>query len=402
MNVSIVEANQCCGCAACSDVCNKRAIEMDYDEEGNRRPRIVAEKCVECGLCAKICPHINNAKTQPAAQQCYVGTYLDNTIASASSSGGAFVAIAIEVLKQHSGVVYGAAMVYENDMLLCKHIRVDDVDELYRLQGSKYMQSRTDGIFAKVKQDLADGRIVLFSGTSCQVAALYGFVGGKRQGLYTVDLVCHGVPKEKLWFDYLRFIEDAKHFKAHIVSFRDKKKYRILFDNKHSIIWQKSAYYSLFLLLAGYRENCYHCVYASMQKPSDITLGDFLPTVEDEKKYGFSSKEHYSSIIVNSDSGDYLWQSIQSKMWFVSILNDEMLLHHNNLRAPSAPTALGLRLFGIYNKQGFAALQKKINRIYIKNKIRNVVLRIKHLKMVDAMLRGTGALWLYRKCKRNG
>ena len=99
-----------------------------------------------------------------------------------------------------------------------------DAKDIYLLQGSKYIQSRTDGIYKQVKADLKEGRKVLFSGTSCQVASLKRFVGD-APNLYTIDLVCHGVPKEKLFQDYISFYESKNKCTVKNVSFRSKGYY---------------------------------------------------------------------------------------------------------------------------------------------------------------------------------
>jgi coenzyme F420-reducing hydrogenase beta subunit len=134
-----------------------------------------------------------------------VAFYKDTKCSIKSSSGGLFVALAKSILAKQ-GIVYGAAMVYDNHVLECRHIRVEDEKDLYLLQGSKYVQSRMSGIYTQVKKDLTSGKTVLFSGTSCQVASMRNFVGAQER-LFTVDLVCHGVPQDKIYNDYIDFIE---------------------------------------------------------------------------------------------------------------------------------------------------------------------------------------------------
>lgn len=116
------------------------------------------------------------------------------------------------------GAAYGAAF---NDLFEVCHIRIDSVNQLHRLQGSKYVQSKTEDIFEKVKNDLDNDLKVLFSGTPCQVAALYSYLGQRRESLYTVDIVCHGVMPPTLWKDYIDRMTD-KYGEIACADFRDK------------------------------------------------------------------------------------------------------------------------------------------------------------------------------------
>ena len=171
MKVDSLTSNQCFGCAACMDKCPTHAIYMMEDKEGNRRATIDDALCVQCGLCTKVCPNFHDVELSLFKKEAYVGFAKETQLIKKSSSGGIFAILARRVLGQ-GGLVYGAAMIYENNQLVCRHIRVDNVHDLPLLQGSKYVQSRTDGIFTLVKKDLSDGRLVLFSGTSCQVALI--------------------------------------------------------------------------------------------------------------------------------------------------------------------------------------------------------------------------------------
>lgn len=49
----------CTGCMACGDSCNKNAIVIT-NVGGILYPQIDTEKCVDCGLCKKVCPAIND------------------------------------------------------------------------------------------------------------------------------------------------------------------------------------------------------------------------------------------------------------------------------------------------------------------------------------------------------
>ena len=387
--IDSLSSSQCCGCAACKDRCPVHAIVMADDGEGNRRAIVDNQVCIRCGLCMKTCPQNNSSDAIPYEKKAYVCHYNNKELAIRSSSGGVFIALARYVIGI-GGIVYGAAMKYEDGQLLCKHVRINSQKDLPQLQGSKYVQSITDGIYLKVKKDLNDGKTVLFSGTSCQVAALKRFMGNHEK-LWTVDLVCHGVPRQKLFRDYLAFL--GKNYNCNVtdVAFRSKgimshgKEMRFMLtvqckDSKShyftkTLYSKKSAYYQLFLHRAGYRDSCYHCVYATKEKPGDITVGDFMPRKQEFIKYGFSSMEHESSVIVHTEQGAAMLEAVKEKLTIVPISMEEMLSHHPNLVSPSVATVSGGKMYRYYLAGGFQKLQKHVNIDYAKSRMKEFIKR---------------------------
>ena len=377
----------CTGCGACVDRCPTQAISMTCDDNGCRKPDIDTGKCISCNLCKNVCPNINTKEYSDFEKSAYVGVFLNKSINAKSASGGLFAALAKHVFSKMSGVVYGAAMVCENDILKCKHIRIERESDLYRIQGTKYIQSHTAGVYKQVKSDLKSGRYVLFSGTSCQVAGLKNFIGDSDH-LFTVDLVCHGVPLDKIFYDYISYLENKFHGRAVDISFRSKeisyhgKKMPYVVNIKFNsgisgtfnkcVVRPKSAFYSLFMSRAGYRSSCYECKYASLHKPSDLTLGDFRPNDEEMIEYGFNKSEVYSSIIVHSRKGANLIEDVASvvKLWHVDM--SMMLMQHLNLQNPSTITDEGKKLYAIYENGGFRRLQRYIL-------MKNVVLQYKYI-----------------------
>ena len=134
--------SDCCGCSACHDACPKKAIIMVEDSEGFRYPVINETKCINCNLCERICP-TKNIKQNHSLLESYAAYNLDEQIRLESSSGGIFTLLAYEVLN-NNGVVYGAAF---DQSFEVRHIRVDNVNDLPKLRGSKYAQSNCDNIF---------------------------------------------------------------------------------------------------------------------------------------------------------------------------------------------------------------------------------------------------------------
>ena len=301
----------------------------------------------------------------------FIGFGTKQDITKNSSSGGIFAMIAEYILK-NGGVVYGAAMTYDNGQLECRHLRIEKNDDLVKLQGSKYVHSKTNGIFKQVKNDLDNGRIVLFSGTSCQVYALNSYVGN-HGNLYAVDLVCHGVPMDKLFRDYIIFLEKSKKCKITGMTFRLKRKYDLYISGedkngkpfKEMISSKKSAYYKMFLQRAGYRKSCYNCLWANIDKPSDCTLGDFIPRQAEIHKYNLNSTEVYSSLIIHTEKGQNLLKNLDDSIKLQSITIEEMLSHHKNLSQPSIASKAGKRLYNIYNRYGMKNLQHFVDFVFI-------------------------------------
>lgn len=194
---SICEYTACTGCMACMNACHGQAIAIKYDDEGFARPFVLHDKCVDCGLCQKVCP-INNLPQKSVPQRVYSGWANNEKIRKMSSSGGAFSCLALPILRK-GGVVFGAAM---NDKFQVEHIWIEKEQDLHLLQGSKYVQSNIGESYKHVKEFLHKERKVLFCGTPCQVAALRNYLHRDYDNLVTVDLICHGIPSPKVFEDW--------------------------------------------------------------------------------------------------------------------------------------------------------------------------------------------------------
>jgi coenzyme F420-reducing hydrogenase beta subunit len=138
----------------------------------------------------------------------------DERVRTTSSSGGVFSEIARYVFAK-GGVVVGAVM--DKDLKV-HHTFATDMQGLFPMRGSKYVQSNLTGIYSKVKEYLQTERFVLFTGTPCQVAGLYTFLKKDYPSLLTCDLVCHGVPSQKSFDTYCEKI--GLKGKVAVVAFR--------------------------------------------------------------------------------------------------------------------------------------------------------------------------------------
>ena len=218
--IEILDKINCCGCYACANICPKNCIVMKKENEGFYYPFVDKEKCIGCGLCESACP-ITHKQNISINEDTMGYSYINRNdeIRKESTSGGAFYEIAKSVLDK-GGIVYGAA--FASDFSVC-HIRVEHLHDLKKLLGSKYVQSRLDGIYKNVKSDLLKNKRVLFSGTPCHVEALKNFLNREYENLLCVDIICHGVPSEDVWLGYLE--ERKRKYRSNIqsVSFRNKK-----------------------------------------------------------------------------------------------------------------------------------------------------------------------------------
>lgn len=222
--IKIQDPSNCCGCTACASICKHNAISMQPDTLGFLYPKVDEDKCIECGLCEKVCAFNDNYDkslnlSQPEA---YAARHKEMEEVMKSRSGAAFVAISDYVLEQ-GGIVYGAG--YKDHFRVC-HKRATTKEERDEFRGSKYVQSDLTGIFRQVKNDLKTGHTVLFSGTPCQTSGLHSYVGKKlRENLVLVDIVCHGVPSPYIWRDYITYLEKKYKDTISYVNFRDKEEY---------------------------------------------------------------------------------------------------------------------------------------------------------------------------------
>lgn len=337
--------SSCCGCTACESICPKLAITMQPDENGFIYPHIDYTKCVQCNLCQKVCSYQNNL---PAISDKNVFVAVSqNTDLSTSASGGLFASIAQSVLNTN-GIVYGSAMLYEDEQLHVRHIKVTSTEQLNLLKGSKYVHSNTQGIFSDVLTELKSGKTVLFSGTPCQVAGLKGYLRKDYSNLYTIDIICHGVPSEQLFQQYIAFEENKYNSKITAFRFRDKKQGwklhgSMTFDTNETIYFEpeNSSYYQLFLNSYTYRENCYSCPYASEHRPGDITIGDYWcielvhPELIVENGGEIDHEKGVSCMILNNDKGNELLSNYGSgiKRWKSSYENASK--YNRQLTAPS-------------------------------------------------------------------
>ena len=313
---NICDRDRCTGCMACINTCNQNAIICVEDSEGFLYPYIREESCIRCGKCYSVCPH-NKAVEREFLNKtkCLAGWNRNQKQRKISSSGGVFAAISDYII-QSGGVVFGAA--FSKDYSV-NHIMIDTIQGLPLLQGSKYVQSQINDTYRQCSRMLATGRKVLFTGTPCQIDGLYAFLGDRSKDyLYTIDILCHGVPSYKTIRSYLDSIESTYKSKINKFSFRNKKTIRgwehsctleITLDDGRKITGYKEDIYFWegFLRNIFLRKCCYKCEYAGKERVGDITIGDFWGiqnVAKDEKINGVSF------ILCNSEKGNELLKRV--------------------------------------------------------------------------------------------
>lgn len=280
--IEILEKDKCCGCQACVNVCPKGCITMKYDEEGYIYPVVDTEKCIGCNLCTKVC-HLTNKdavkKSFIEDRKFYAAYNKDSDTMKNSSSGGIFWLLAKKFIGEN-GVVYG---VEQTSLYTVEHKRAETIDDCAPFRKSKYLQSDVNDSYKKVKEDLLNNRKVLFTGTPCQVAGLYSFLGKEYDNLYTLDVVCHGVPSMKVFKKYIKELEEDKNKKATQIVWRDKSKgwgpnrVCVTFDDGDKLVQnsKENLFQFGFLKNVYLRPSCYKCKYAKLPRIADVSLADF-------------------------------------------------------------------------------------------------------------------------------
>lgn len=308
----------CCGCMSCMNACPTNAIAEDKDKFGFIIPSIDNNKCIHCGKCVQVCPYqtgIDVVKHKP--QGAYAAINKSDDTVMRSSSGGIFTALAKRIINE-GGIVFGAAM---DKNFKVAHSEARDMESLLNLQKSKYVQSNLHNTFSKIKRYIDEGRKVLFTGTPCQVSALCCFYGNNvPNNLILVDIICHGVPNQDFFDDYLDTLQ-SKYDNIEVYTFRAKKKVRngmncffsFKIKGKKPIIrnWPEDSFNFMYMKGMIYRDSCYSCKFASEERASDLTLCDYWGWDLHHQK-DFPSSSSISGVVVNSSKGNELLLSVTS------------------------------------------------------------------------------------------
>lgn len=300
----------CVGCMACVQICPTHCISAVTADDGFAYPQIDSARCVSCGRCAEVCP-VNGATRDVKEPAAYAATVHNGDLRQSSSSGGVFSLLAGKAIAD-GGAVFGAAFTKDFSV---KHISVLTDEGLAALRGSKYLQSDTSDAYIEAKKLIDSGKAVLFSGTPCQIAGLYAFLGGRPDALTCLEVVCHSVPSPAVWRHYLRLICAGN--KPCAVSFRNKangwEDYTLTVtteDGKaiHSA-GKTDPYIRAFIGGLCSRRSCYRCKFRSGKSGADITLADCWGV----KHYAPAAynADGVSLVLTHTEKGSKLFDSVK-------------------------------------------------------------------------------------------
>ena len=385
MNIQLPSL-ECTGCGACNESCKFGAISMEEQNDGFFYPRIDPQKCMKCGQCMRAC-HALGGNTLTVPMHCYAAQIKDRKVLHISTSGGLFYAFAKHILSQN-GVVYGC--VYDENYKAMIG-RADSIESLQPMHGSKYVWSDPSHSFDEVKTDLEKGKVVLYTGVPCQIAALKKFLRKDYATLFTVDVLCGGAPSPYAFQRYLETLTDASGLKNLQFQFRDKDKFGSgvnctysVNGIKHYENYLENSFYFAFSSKSRvtWRKSCYSCGYKSLQRVSDITIGDYWGV---EKHHSsFKPNDGVSVVLVNTEKGGRLFADIEKDIHFEeskatyaveknSLVNT---IEEGKIPMPSERDAF----FNTLRSQGWNAADKKYlgkrKKMLFKQKVARVIKRL--------------------------
>ncbi len=359
----------CYGCKACEQICAHDAIIMNLNEEGFVYPEIDTTKCVDCGLCEKMCPtqeaNISSLFHRIPSEVFAIWNKCLNE-RMASTSGGAFYMLASKFI-EGGGIVYGVD--YRDD-LTAYHRRVTEAKVLERLRGSKYMQSDINTVYSQVKNDLKSGKRVLFSGTPCQVAGLRLFLRKEYDSLYTIDLVCHGVPSPQIFKEHVKYLEDKYGDKLVDFKFRAKKisgwrtYVKYVFNIRKSIyVFGGMDFYS-HAFHHGYlsRESCFSCEFSRSCRVADITLSDFWGAEKYSKVLKRQRKYGFNLVMCNTGKGNSLFNTISNMIETCKVPAQIAIDGDIRLREQGPKPAFRDKSYKICKEKGYTFLAEEMGR----------------------------------------
>lgn len=376
--IDITKKSDCCGCYGCVNICPKQCIDMNIDNEGFWYPKVNKDLCIDCNLCEKVCPVIQNVDKKEFDTVAYACKNKNEKIRLSSSSGGVFTNIC-EYVINNGGVVFGAAF---NEDFEVEHMEANTIEECEKFRGSKYVQSKIGETYKNAKKYLDDGRIVLFSGTQCQIKGLNLFLRKKYDNLISADIVCHGVPSPLVFNIHKENIKKSYCSEIKNIGFRDKSKgwkkfsYITDFENgeKYSKLLNEDKYMIGFLKDLYLRPSCYNCEAKDFKCSSDISLADYWGV--ENKHTEFDDDKGISLVLVNSKKGQDIFNRLSENMEVIITDLDYAIDHNPCIVRPVMHNKNREKFFNELNKTNLNELIEKYTKVSMSKK---VVLKVRYI-----------------------
>lgn len=391
--IDIRDKSKCTGCSACSEICPKHCIEMTYDEEGFKYPKVLKEQCISCGLCEQVCP-VKNITDTHGTKAAYAVQNSSEELRMNSTSGGAVSAIAKYVFKK-GGAVAGAKL--DNDCRVIHSLAYSE-EEIKKFQGSKYVQSDLGHIFTEIKSLLQEGTYVLFCGMPCQVAGLKSYLMKEYENLITVDLACHGVPSPEIFSSYIEYLE-FKHKKlVQNVVFRDKtygyssSNMKVYFEDGTSrdCRYDVKTFNSMMFKGLSLRPSCYACSFKTVERVSDFTLfdctmvGHFIKSFDDNKGT--------TNVIIHTEKGLKIFEDtfVSCSMRCTVVNADDVIKTEGTMLLKSADAnPLRKQFFEDRKNMTYEKLAKKYVPLTLKTRIGNIIKPLlRHSRLLTRIITG--------------
>lgn len=362
------ELKSCSGCGLCAQVCTRKAIIMKAGEDGFVYPHIDETLCTDCGACRKICPFDSSYVSEKRILASYAVKHEDD-VRRQSSSGG-FFSILSDYILENGGVVYGAVW---TEKFAVKHIRADQVAQRDQMRSSKYLQSQIYEIYEPLKKDVVAGKLVLFTGTPCQCAAISRLFGKtKPENLWIMDLICHGVLPQSFFDAYLKDIQDkypSKTIKK--VNLRDKRYglQAVGIEMSDGTVYhsEDDYFYKAYAFRALQRESCFSCTCTKETRFGDFTVGDFWGSKQNASE--FHDELGISLVLVNTEKAKALYQILCEHMNHIPVPSDAYVPYQPNLRAPTVRVGRADSFLMYYRKHGY---KKTMHRFFDVTLIRRI------------------------------
>lgn len=386
--INIIDKTECTGCAACTNICGHKAIQMTFDEKGHAYPIVNKDKCIDCGLCEQVCPLLHSEQIPEDSSICkyplvYAAYNRDDEIRKRSTSGGIFSILANFVLQQ-KGIVF--AVRFDKDWRVI-HTSFESISELDAFRGSKYVQSEIFNTYQLVKSELKNNRWALFVGTPCQVAGLKSYLRKDYDKLLTCDFICMGISSPVIWSEYLDVYWKRNLIKN--ICFKDKckswHKWNMLIEDnhgKHTCVGMDNPFFNCYLTHLIFRPSCFHCRFRHLRHVSDFTIADCWGI---DKVYPeFDDDKGCTTLMLQNEKAELTFNILKDNIQINRYSRSDVIKYNSHSVKQPTIDPLTEVFYKTYRDWGFKIAFKQIIKLRRKNalikRIKKVMHRIVNIK----------------------